>query len=64
VRWPLLLGFNLGVEVGQLLFVGLILIVLQLSQRPGQAPPARQALTWSSGNLGPFWLFESLLSLG
>ncbi|MEM1436065.1 MAG: HupE/UreJ family protein [Pseudomonadota bacterium] len=63
-RWPVLLGFNLGVEIGQLLFVGLILALLALCRWLDLATPARQVLSFSTGGLGAFWLIERLLSLG
>lgn len=53
-----LVSFNIGVEVGQLLFVGLVLL-LALIARPLALPlQARAATACVLGSLGMFWTFE------
>ena len=56
-----LLCFNLGIEVGQLLFVVLLLGVGQLLR--GLAAPAwlRLAPAYGIGSLAAYWCFERML---
>ncbi len=68
-----LLGFNLGVEVGQLLFIGLLVVCFALlgalsRQVTGGAPPAslwqpptgrlRAVALYAVGGLAALWVFE------
>lgn len=58
-----LLAFNVGVELGQLLFIGAVLAVIQLLSRwrpPDLAPRARPALAYAIGSLAAFWLVDRL----
>lgn len=53
-----LLGFNLGVEVGQLLFVAAALIVGAIGGRWLSRHTAGPLLAYSIGGLGVFWVLE------
>lgn len=54
-----LLGFNLGVEAGQLLFVAMALIVLRVSRRD----PSR-LLAYGAGTWAAFLLIQRMVALG
>ena len=61
--WALLL-FNLGVELGQLLFVVCVLALLLLLRRAYRAPlpaPANGALITLLGSMAAYWTFERVL---
>ena len=55
-----LLMFNVGVEIGQLLFIGVVLVVVLLFGRSRLHWPAwvRQAPAYGIGGLAAFWLIE------
>lgn len=56
-----LLSFNIGVEIGQLLFIGLVVLAVTALQRMIAMP--RQAVTvcaYAIGILASFWTFERL----
>ena len=57
-----LLFFNIGVEVGQLAFIGLVVIVRTFSARAGWslAPRAEQSIGYSLGVLATVWLCTRL----
>ncbi len=57
-----LLFFNLGVEVGQLLFVGIVLAVLALLRRARIDWPRQAAMAapYAIGCLAMFWVFERM----
>ena len=58
-----LFAFNVGVECGQLLFVGLVLALAALARRARAARLEAQALRaapYAIGTLAAFWLFERL----
>jgi hydrogenase/urease accessory protein HupE len=57
---PALLMFNVGVEAGQLLFVGAALLLAGLSQRllPRRLPAARGLIAYGIGSLAAFWTIE------
>lgn len=50
--------FNLGVEIGQLLFVSAVLASLALLRTVSLAAPARTAALYGVGAVGSFWMFE------
>jgi hypothetical protein len=55
-----LLFFNVGVEIGQLLFIGCIFVVAYLLKRIGQDLPGRTP-RWAAyviGSVSAFWVFE------
>ena len=58
--YPALFSFNVGVEVGQLLFVALVLGTLSLLGRANVAWPAlaRLGSTYAIGGLAAFWTLE------
>jgi HupE / UreJ protein len=64
LAWPLLL-FNIGIELGQLLFVCLVLVTLALLSHwaPTAVPLAQRTLTLSIGTLAAWWFFERLAAL-
>jgi hydrogenase/urease accessory protein HupE len=57
-----LLLFNVGVEIGQLLFVGAVLAVIALLRRlPARIPPwTRWIPPYAIGGLASFWVIERL----
>jgi len=59
-----LLMFNVGVETGQLLFIGTVLAVLSLIRRlPVQAPQGSwRLLPYSIGSIACFWTIERIIS--
>ncbi len=60
-----LLMFNVGVETGQLLFIGAVLTVFSLIRRlPVQAPQGSwRLLPYSIGSIAAFWTIERVISL-
>jgi hypothetical protein len=62
-RWPALLFFNLGVEIGQLVFVT-ALLTLGVALRPAVAATARVAALYAAGIVGSFWLVERVAGYG
>lgn len=56
-----LLGFNLGVEAGQLLFVGAVLLGLQVLRRLRLETQFRLASVYLTGALATNWLIERML---
>jgi hypothetical protein len=57
-RWPALLGFNLGVEIGQVAFVGAVLAVLAALRKMHLDAPARSAALYAAGICGAFWTIQ------
>jgi hydrogenase/urease accessory protein HupE len=57
-----LLMFNVGVEVGQLLFVGAVLVLhgLLVRLRIGRGPWAAQAIPYAIGGVAMFWVIERI----
>lgn len=56
-----LLTFNLGVEIGQLMFIGVVLLGLAALRRIVALPPqAVTACAYAIGSLAAFWTFERL----
>ena len=59
-----LLSFNVGVEIGQLIFIGCVLCVLALARRiklPSVIEShALTAVTFAIGSVAAFWLIERL----
>ena len=64
VAAPLLL-FNLGIEAGQLVFVGLVLAVLWLARRwlPAAETGLRASLPHAIGGLAAYWLIGRMVEL-
>jgi hypothetical protein len=57
-----LVGFNLGVELGQLAFVVVFLPLLVWASRPGRLPRLPQALSVLVAVVGAVWLVERVIS--
>jgi hypothetical protein len=57
-----LVSFNLGVEAGQILFVGAILLIVGIAKRVSPVAPARVqlAVAYLIGIAATYWLFERL----
>jgi hydrogenase/urease accessory protein HupE len=55
-----LLSFNLGVEVGQIVFVGIVLALMSLLRRYAPQPPAwaGRAPPYAAGVVASFWFIE------
>ena len=67
--WLALLGFNLGVELGQVALVGLAVGATHVLKKPlsrmrERAPRLEQATIYALGTGAAFWCFERLGSLG
>lgn len=58
-----LVGFNLGVELGQLAFVGVVMPPLVWVSRPGRLPRLPQLLSVVVALVGAVWLVERLLAV-
>lgn len=58
-----LLSFNLGVEIGQLLFVALVLFLLCGARLLAWERPARDAALAGAGILGMYWFTERIVGL-
>jgi hypothetical protein len=60
-----LLGFNLGIELGQIVFAALILVILRLVRkvdRRGAAQwPVQKLAGYAVGILASFWMFQRML---
>jgi hypothetical protein len=57
-RLPALLFFNIGVEVGQLVFVAAMAVLMAGLRAIALATPARAMALYGVGVLGCFWAFE------
>lgn len=53
-----LVGFNIGVEIGQLAFVAVMMPLVVWLARPGRIPFLPQALSVAVAAMGIFWLVE------
>jgi hypothetical protein len=63
---PLALGsFNVGIELGQLCFVGVLVAAHALARRRGVLAPVwgERALAYAIGSLASFWMFQRAASL-
>jgi hypothetical protein len=58
-----LVGFNVGVELGQLAFVAVVMPPLVWASRPGRLPRLPQILSVIVAVVGAVWLVERLLAL-
>jgi hydrogenase/urease accessory protein HupE len=58
-----LVGFNLGVELGQLAFVAVVMPPLVWASRPGRLPRLPQILSVLVALVGAVWLVERLLAV-
>jgi hypothetical protein len=56
-----LLAFNLGVEAGQLLFVGGTVLAVMVMNRVRLFQPARLVATYCIGSMATFWVIERML---
>ncbi|MES2172821.1 MAG: HupE/UreJ family protein [Pseudomonadota bacterium] len=63
-KLPALVFFNIGVEVGQLLFVGAILAALAGLRAVSLATPVRVAALYAVGAIGCFWMVERVAGFG
>jgi hypothetical protein len=58
-----LIGFNIGVELGQLAFVAVVMPPLVWASRPGRLPRLPQILSVIVAVVGAVWLVERLLAV-
>lgn len=63
-KLPALIFFNIGVEAGQLLFVGAIVAVLAGLRALSLATPVRVAALYAVGAIGCFWMVERVAGFG
>ncbi len=56
-----LVGFGIGVELGQVAFLLLLVGLLQLFARHRLLRPAALGATYIAGGLSAYWLFERVL---
>jgi hydrogenase/urease accessory protein HupE len=61
---PLALAtFNIGVELGQLAFVGVVLVAIRLlALKPGWSSPARKLAPYAIGSVSTFWVLQRLVA--
>ncbi len=57
-----LIGFNVGVELGQLAFIAVVLPPLAWVSRPGRLPRLPQLLSVIVAAAGAVWLVERLIA--
>jgi hypothetical protein len=57
-RWPTLLFFNLGIELGQIGFVAVVLGLMNVLRPARLDDAARRLALYSAGIVGGFWLME------
>ncbi len=60
-RWPALLGFNLGVELGQVAFVAVVLALMAMLRTLRVEAIARAAALYAVGICGAFWTIERVV---
>jgi hydrogenase/urease accessory protein HupE len=58
-----LLGFACGIEIGQVAFLGLVLVVLHLVRRFVYLPRIQLGAIYAIGSLSAYWVFERALAL-
>jgi hypothetical protein len=58
-----LIGFNVGVELGQLAFIAVVLPPLAWASRPGRLPRLPQILSVIVAAAGAVWLVERLIAV-
>ena len=60
-----LLLFNLGVEIGQVAFVGAVLLLVFLATRLARLPlvPARMVAAYAIGITGAYWAIERIINV-
>ncbi|EXS71966.1 HupE/UreJ family protein [Sphingobium sp. Ant17] len=63
-KLPALIFFNIGVEAGQLLFVGAIMATLAGLRAISLAAPVRVAALYAVGAIGCFWMVERVAGFG
>jgi hypothetical protein len=56
-----LIGFNIGVELGQLAFVAVVMPAVMWLAKPGRLPRLPQALSILVASMGAVWLVERVL---
>jgi hypothetical protein len=59
-----LIFFNVGVEIGQLIFVALVVALMAKAGLAGWAEPVRAAALYGAGALGCFWMAERVTAFG
>ncbi|MEM6626105.1 MAG: HupE/UreJ family protein [Pseudomonadota bacterium] len=59
-RWPALVFFNIGVELGQLVFVAVMIALMSGLKRIDFDQPVRAAALYGSGVIGGFWMMERI----
>lgn len=58
-----LLTFNVGVELGQLLVVGIALLMTKLLQRSSVASRARRPVLYAIGTAAAFWSWQRVIAV-
>jgi hypothetical protein len=56
-----LIGFNIGVELGQLAFVAVVMPAVVWLAKPSRLPRLPQALSILVASMGAVWLVERVL---
>ena len=61
--WSTLLFFNLGVELGQLLFIAVVILLLQILKRliPSQVEHVKRLSVYAIGIVATYWFLQRLL---
>lgn len=63
-RAPALIFFNIGVEIGQLVFVGFVTAAMLALRAISLAQPVRLTALYAVGAVGAFWTVERVVSFG
>ena len=58
-----LLAFNIGVEIGQLIFIGIILILLYLFYKNQSLMTLSKRLSYPIGGIASFWFIERIIGI-
>ena len=64
--WVALLSFNIGIELGQLLMIGLWMLVIKLISHTGAAraiPPLTTAVAYGIGGVAMFWTLQRAIPI-
>ena len=62
-KWPALIFFNLGVEIGQIVFVGVMTVLIWALRSGGAFAQSRAAMLGGAGCVAGFWFVERLAAL-
>lgn len=56
-----LVAFNVGVEIGQIIFIALLLVLARLVTAINLPRPSMPRIAWATGTLAAFWMWQRLV---